>query len=99
MRFGSAEIYRIIEDNFRLEVADSVCVGQKRLRDPDERVMLFLKMNQGYHFTDDLVQRVKRQIRSELSARHVPAFVFQTFEIPVWHIRSNDFDFETRYAN
>lgn len=83
VRFGSAEIYRVIEGQFSQEIADSICVGQRRPSDSDERVMLFLLMKPGATFTADLVSRVKSAIRTELSARHVPAFVFETPEIPV----------------
>lgn len=83
VRFGSAEIYRVIEGKFTQEIADSICVGQRRPSDTDERVMLFLLMKPGVAFTADLVTRVKSAIRTELSARHVPAFVFETPEIPV----------------
>lgn len=83
VRFGSAEIYRVIEGHFSKEIADSICVGQRRPTDSDERVMLFLLMKPGAAFTGDLVARVKQAIRRELSARHVPAFIFETPEIPV----------------
>ncbi|KAJ6157911.1 hypothetical protein N7470_005503 [Penicillium chermesinum] len=82
VRFGSAEIYRVIEGHFQQEVADSLCVGQRRPTDPDERVMLFLLMKPGKAFTEDLVQQIKSLIRRELSPRHVPAFIFETPEIP-----------------
>ncbi|KAJ5125210.1 AMP-dependent synthetase/ligase [Penicillium atrosanguineum] len=83
VRFGSAEIYRVIEGLFSPEIADSICVGQRRPTDTDERVMLFLLMKPGASYTLDLVNRVKKAIRSELSARHVPMFIFETPEIPV----------------
>ncbi|KAJ5679875.1 Acetoacetyl-CoA synthetase [Penicillium macrosclerotiorum] len=82
VRFGSAEIYRVIEGQFSQEIADSICVGQRRPSDPDERVMLFLLMKPGMAFTSDLVARIKSAIRAELSARHVPTFIFETPEIP-----------------
>ncbi|KAA8573956.1 hypothetical protein MFRU_001g01880 [Monilinia fructicola] len=82
VRFGSAEIYNIIEKDFGREVKDSLCVGQKRERDLDERVMLFLVMREGEAFTEALVKRVKGAIREELSARHVPKFVFEVPDIP-----------------
>ena len=73
----------MIEGQFSTEIADSICVGQRRPTDTDERVMLFLLMKPGVLFTPDLVARVKAAIRSELSARHVPMWVFETPEIPV----------------
>ncbi|KAJ5374514.1 AMP-dependent synthetase/ligase [Penicillium concentricum] len=82
VRFGSAEIYRVLEGQFSKEIGDSICVGQRRPTDTDERVMLFLLMRTGVTFTPDLVTRVKRAIRTELSPRHVPMFTFETPEIP-----------------
>ncbi|RAL08820.1 acetoacetyl-CoA synthase [Aspergillus homomorphus CBS 101889] len=82
VRFGSSEIYQVIEEEFAKEVVDSICVGQRRPSDSDERVILFLLMKPGFGFTEELVQRIKTVIRRKLSPRHVPAFVFPTPEIP-----------------
>ncbi|PNS16448.1 Acetyl-coenzyme A synthetase [Sphaceloma murrayae] len=83
VRFGSAEIYGVLERFFGEEVEDGICVGQRRKGDADERVMLFLKMKgPGAEVTPDLVRRVKERITRELSPRHVPAFVFQCWDIP-----------------
>ncbi|EAL85245.1 hypothetical protein KXW98_005261 [Aspergillus fumigatus] len=82
VRFGSAEIYNVIDTQFSTEIADSICVGQRRPTDVDESVILFLLMRPGYQFTPQLVTRVKEAIRKALSARHVPKYVFQTPEIP-----------------
>ncbi|GIC92377.1 uncharacterized protein Aud_008843 [Aspergillus udagawae] len=83
VRFGSSEIYQVIEGDFAHEVDDSLCVGQRRPSDNDERVVLFLKMKQGATFTADLVSRVRAAIRQRLSARHVPSYIFPVPEIPV----------------
>lgn len=82
VRFGSSDIYSVIETHFP-EVADSICVGQRRPEDNDESVMLFLKMNEGYKYTKELVERIKGRIAEERSRRHVPKYVFQTWDIPV----------------
>ncbi|KAF2455655.1 acetoacetyl-CoA synthase [Lineolata rhizophorae] len=81
VRFGSAEIYTVIESFFP-EVADSICVGRRRPQDADEAVMLFLLMQAGQKFSDRLVRDVKTKIAKELSKRHVPKFVFETKAIP-----------------
>lgn len=78
VRFGSAEIYNIVE-KFE-EVEDSLCVGQPI--DEGERVILFLKIANGFSFNNELVMRVKSTIRQRLSARHVPEVVLETKEIP-----------------
>lgn len=82
VRFGSAEIYSVIEGGFP-QVSDSICVGQRRPGDSDEMVMLFLLMKPGEKFHTKLVNDIKAAIRKELSARHVPKYVFETPEIPV----------------
>ena len=82
VRFGSAEIYGIIESGFP-QVSDSICVGQRRPQDSDESVMLFLMMKPGEKYTQKLVTDVKNAIRKGLSARHVPKYVFETPDIPV----------------
>lgn len=83
VRFGSAEIYSVIERNFSHVVADSICVGQRRPTDEDESVMLFLLMKPGEKFHRGLVHDVKQAIARELTKRHVPKYVFETPEIPV----------------
>ncbi|XP_004709676.1 acetoacetyl-CoA synthetase [Echinops telfairi] len=79
VRFGSSEIYNIVEA-FE-EVMDSLCVPQYS-QDGEERVILFLKMVSGHSFRPDLVRRICDAIRSGLSARHVPSLVLETQGIP-----------------
>ena len=82
VRFGSSEIYNIVLKHFSKEVEDALCIGRKRAADPDETVVLFLKMAEGQRFTDELVAKVKEIVRKELSARHVPGYVGECPEIP-----------------
>ncbi|TGO85645.1 hypothetical protein BPOR_0377g00140 [Botrytis porri] len=82
VRFGSAEIYSIIEKYFGAEVQESLCVGQKREGDEDERVMLFLVMREGKKFSERLREKVKEVIGRELSKRHVPKWIFEAPDIP-----------------
>jgi acetoacetyl-CoA synthetase len=83
VRFGSAEVYNVLDARFPDEIQDSVCVGQRRPEDEDERVLLFLLMKPGAKFTDDLVGRVKSAISQDVGRRCVPKYVFETPEIPV----------------
>ncbi|KAF5017650.1 hypothetical protein F66182_10400 [Fusarium sp. NRRL 66182] len=80
VRFGSAEIYAVIENI--PEILDSICVGQKRDVDSDERVLLFVKMKPGHSLTSDLERRIKVAIRDRYSPRHVPAGIFEVDDIP-----------------
>ncbi|KAJ1329236.1 acetoacetyl-CoA synthetase [Microdochium nivale] len=84
VRFGSAEIYSVLEKSpLAEEIADSVVVGQRRPKvDNDESVMLFLMMRPGKSFSQDLVRRVREAIATERSKRHVPKYIFETPEIP-----------------
>ncbi|KAG8515003.1 Acetoacetyl-CoA synthetase, partial [Galemys pyrenaicus] len=79
VRFGSSEIYNIVEA-FE-EVMDSLCVPQYN-RDGEERVVLFLKMASGHAFRPELVKRIRDAIRLGLSARHVPSLILETKGIP-----------------
>ena len=83
VRFGSTEIYTIIDSHFRDTIQDSICIGQRRPQDNDESVMLFLLMQPGKKFTRRLVQKVKAAIKKETSPRHVPKYTFETRDIPV----------------
>ncbi|KAF2094398.1 acetoacetate-CoA ligase [Rhizodiscina lignyota] len=82
VRFGSAEIYNVIDEFFSTDIQDSICVGQRRPQDNDESVMLFLLMKPGKKFTQQLASAVKDRIGKELSKRHIPKYVFETPEIP-----------------
>ncbi|KAI9731923.1 MAG: hypothetical protein M1834_004374 [Cirrosporium novae-zelandiae] len=82
VRFGSSEIYNIIDEKYEDSVADSICVGQRRPQDHDESVMLFLLMKPGVPFTRKLVNDIKTTIGEGLSKRHVPKYVFEAPEIP-----------------
>jgi acetoacetyl-CoA synthetase len=83
VRFGSAEVYSVLERHFADRVQDSLCVGQRRKQDSDESVMLFLLMKPGASFDRALVNQVRQAISADLSKRHVPRYIFETPEIPV----------------
>ncbi|KAI8061778.1 acetoacetate-CoA ligase [Gongronella butleri] len=82
IRFGSAEIYNVVDKFVDQGVEDSLCVGQKIKGEDDERVVLFMKMKEGVALDDDLIKAIKLKIRAELSPRHVPAFVLPIQDIP-----------------
>jgi acetoacetyl-CoA synthetase len=78
VRIGTAEIYRQVET--MPEVNDCLVVGQQWQN--DERVILFVKPAEGVTLDDDLVKRIKQNIRSDTSPRHVPAKILQVSDIP-----------------
>lgn len=83
MRFGSAEIYAVVE-KFEF-VGDSIVVGQRRAgKDEHERVLLFIKMRDpAATLTEGQVQELNKAIKAAYSARHVPEHTFQVSDIPV----------------
>ncbi|MDP7071526.1 MAG: acetoacetate--CoA ligase, partial [Candidatus Marinimicrobia bacterium] len=68
VRIGTAEIYRVVEN--LPEIADSLVVGQDW--EDDERVILFVKLNDNSDLTEDLRKSIKSSIRTNCSPRHVP---------------------------
>ncbi|KAF8770344.1 Acetoacetyl-CoA synthetase like protein [Argiope bruennichi] len=78
-RFGSSEIYNIVE--LFPEVRDSLCVSQYN-KTMDERAVLFLKIKEGYSFSEELVNRIREAIANELTVRHVPDVILEVKDIP-----------------
>ncbi len=78
VRIGTAEIYRRIEQI--KEIEDSVVVGQSW--NNDIRVILFVKMVQGYDLSNDIIDKIKNDIRTNASPRHVPAKIIAVPDIP-----------------
>lgn len=92
VRFGSAELYAIIEGDAHLSsvIKDSLAVGVKIPSDgsaevisDDEVVVLFLQMMEpNIHLDKNLESRIKTVIRTALSPRHVPALILEAPGIP-----------------
>lgn len=78
VRIGTAEIYRQVE--LLPEIVESLVIGQEWAG--DTRVVLFVKLRDGQQLDDDLVARIKQQIRKNTTPRHVPAKVLQVADIP-----------------
>jgi acetoacetyl-CoA synthetase len=78
VRIGTAEIYRQVEQ--MEEVEDSVVVGQNWKN--DVRVVLFVKMAEGYELTEELQNKIKQTLRTHASPRHVPRKILTTPAVP-----------------
>jgi acetoacetyl-CoA synthetase len=78
VRIGTAEIYNVMEE--LPEVADSLAIGQSW--QGDQRVLLFVKLAEGYNLTSDLEAKIKKSLREKASPRHVPARIFVVPDIP-----------------
>ncbi|KAJ6783382.1 hypothetical protein PWT90_05842 [Aphanocladium album] len=82
IRFGSADIYAVLEKQFPAQIADSICVGQRRPADLDESVLLFVLMKKPGSLTKALVADIRTAIARGLTKRHVPKYIFEIPEIP-----------------
>ena len=78
VRIGTAEIYRQVE--VLEEVFESIVVEQNW--DDDSRIILFVRLKEAIHLTDDLKEKITKQIRENTSPRHVPDLIIQVSDIP-----------------
>ena len=78
VRLGTAEIYSEIE-RFS-EIKESLVVGQSW--DNDIRIILFVILSSKFKLTEDLLKRMKLQIRKNASPRHVPNKIIEVNDIP-----------------
>ena len=78
VRIGTGEIYRQVEQV--PEVVEALAIGQDF--DGDVRVVLFVRLRDGTVLDEALLKRIKTQIRTGASPRHVPAKVVRVADIP-----------------
>jgi acetoacetyl-CoA synthetase len=78
VRIGTAEIYRVVEAMD--EISDSIVVGQHW--ENDVRVILFVRLAPNAELNDELIKRIKKNIRENTSPRHVPALILPVTDIP-----------------
>ena len=79
VRIGTAEIYNQVEK--LEEIEDSLAVGQDY--EGDQRILLFVKLNEGYEYSEALAAKIRKTLREGASPRHVPALIFPVEQIPV----------------
>ncbi len=59
---------------------ECIAIGQDF--DGDVRVVLFVRMREGAAFTPEIEKRIRQEVRSGASPRHVPARIVQVADIP-----------------
>ncbi|KAH8814724.1 acetoacetate-CoA ligase [Flagelloscypha sp. PMI_526] len=86
IRFGSAEIYTVLEaPPFTIWIEDTLCIGQQRLPvDTSERVLLFIKMRPSEvgKLTTERKELIRKRIGELRSKRHVPDGIWEVKDIP-----------------
>ena len=78
VRIGTAEIYNIVEK--LPEVQDSLAIGQ--MYHDDQRILLFVQLAHGAELTEELKKRIKKDLRTKASPRHVPALIYAVPDLP-----------------
>ncbi len=78
VRIGTAEIYRQVEQV--PEVVESIAVGQDW--QGDVRIILFVKLKDNVVLDDVLIEKIKKQIKTGATPRHVPTKIIQITDIP-----------------
>ena len=80
VRMGSADIYQAIDS--LPEIAGSLVIGAE-LGDGGYYMPLFVVLAPGAALDDDLIARIRRNIRAEVSPRHVPDDIIAAPGVPV----------------
>lgn len=82
VRIGTAELYRQVEK--LPEVLEALAVGQQWPPGGSggERVVLFVRLQEGEVLSQELMARIKVVIRDNLSPHHVPARIVEVADIP-----------------
>lgn len=78
VRIGTAEIYNQVEQ--LPEIVEAICIGQTW--DDDVRVVLFVRLAEGVALDEGLEKKIRTQIRTGASPRHVPARIVAVNDIP-----------------
>ncbi|HEX2493957.1 MAG TPA: acetoacetate--CoA ligase [Steroidobacter sp.] len=78
VRIGTAEIYRQIEKI--PEIAESTAIAQQW--QGDVRIVLFVRLREGLTLDEALREKIRTTIRSNATARHVPAKIIQAPDLP-----------------
>jgi acetoacetyl-CoA synthetase len=78
VRIGTAEIYRQVEQID--DIVEALVIGQEW--DNDTRIVLFVRLREGLTLDEALEKRIKAQIRSNTTPRHVPSRILQVGDIP-----------------
>ena len=78
VRIGTAEIYRPVEQLD--EVVEALAIGQDW--EHDVRVVLFVRLAPGLALDEALEKKIRTEIRTHATPRHVPARIVAVRDIP-----------------
>jgi acetoacetyl-CoA synthetase len=76
---GTSDFYRVVEAHD--EIADSLVVDTGQLG-REGRLLLYVQLAEGAELTEELIGRIRTDLRSTLSPRHVPDEIHAVPGIP-----------------
>ena len=79
IRIGTAEIYGILDKIPAIK--DSLILNLEQ-SNGDDIMPLFVVMQEGQAFSDDLIKHIKKELRTKCSPRHVPNRFYSVGDIP-----------------
>jgi len=80
VRLGTAEFYSVVEGLD--EIVDSVVVHLEQNDNPNGELLLFVVLAEGRELDDELTGRIRRELRTALSPRHIPDEIYQVRAVP-----------------
>jgi acetoacetyl-CoA synthetase len=80
VRLGTAEFYSVVES--LPEIADSVVVHLEQDDNPNGELLLFVVVAEGGELTEELRGKIRRELRTSLSPRHIPDEIYAVRAVP-----------------
>jgi acetoacetyl-CoA synthetase len=80
VRLGTAEFYSVVES--LPEIADSVVVHLEQDTNPNGELLLFVVLTEGVQLDEALRARIRNELRTALSPRHIPDEIHQVRSVP-----------------
>ena len=78
IRIGTSEIYRVVENIIYVHE----CIAAEQKYEEDNRVVLFVKLDENKKLDEKLISLIKNKIKNLLSPKHVPSKILQVSNIP-----------------
>lgn len=81
VRIGTRDYYSLVEQ--LPGVADSIVVGIPNSDNTDEDVVLFIVLRPGFALDAEMTARIRSEIRTKLSPKHIPKQIVAVSGVPV----------------
>lgn len=78
VRIGTSEIYAQVES--MEEILDSLAID--KTIDGENYIWLFVKLRENFILDENLISKIKRKIKDQTSARHVPSKIYALKDLP-----------------